>query len=192
MDDKSISATIKQYLDDARKHISKREKADIAKQLFDYLCEHPDYVNKHSKFKTVIQEKCEEMLIYHQEFNDLIQSVNKAVELFKFHIQIQDFEDLKVLNDVNFNQACTIYEYIRKDINNIIIKLNNEFKGFGKSNIVNKSTNTIEVIFNNKKIKVFDIHFLEEKHKFYELIHSGEDLYFLVPYEMKTFIKKCK
>jgi hypothetical protein len=188
----NIVSTIKKYLSDIESKNKKEEKAKVATEMFDYLCKNSEFVNKHEKFKEVVRLKCKELLTYTQEFKELIETINKTVEILNLNINHDEFKNLKELDNIKFDQDCTIYEYIHKDINNIIIKNGDGFQGIDRSILIDKYRKTKNLQLGDKKIDCTSIDFLMENHKFYELIHSSEKYYFLIPYEMNTFIKKFK
>jgi hypothetical protein len=187
-----IVYNIKKYLNNIESKTKKEEKAEIATEMFDYLCKNSEFVNKHEKFKEAVRLKCKELLTYTQEFKGLFETINKTVEILGLDINYDEFKILKDLNHMIPDQDCTIYEYICKDSNNIIIKNDDDFQGFDRSILIDKYTKTNNLQLGKKKIDSTSIDFLMENHKFYELVHSSEEHYFLIPYEMNTFIKKFK
>jgi len=192
MDEDIIVSTIKKFLSDIDVKIKKEEKAEVATELFDYLCKNSEFVNKYEKFKEAVRLKCKELLTYTQEFKKLFETINKTVEILDLDINHDEFKNLKELNHMISEQDCTIYEYICKDTNNIIIKNDDDFQGFDRSILLDKYTKTNNLQLGEKKIDYTSIDFLLENYKFYELIHSSEKYYFLIPYEMNMFIKKFK
>ena len=192
MDKDVIISTIKKYLSDIETKNKKEEKAEIATEMFLYLCKNSEFINKYEKFKEAVRLKCKELLKYTQEFKDLFETINKTVEILNLDINCDEFKNLKELNHMIPEQDCTIYEYICKDSNNIIIKNDDDFQGFDRSILIDKYKKTNNLQLGEKKIDYTCIDFLMENHKFYELVHSSEEHYFLIPYEMNMFIKKFK
>lgn len=190
MDKSTIVSTISKYLKDIENTKGKANKAKIVTEMFTYLCTVPEFLNTYDKFKESVRLKCKELLNEIQEFPELIESINKTVDFYNF--EIDEFKNLKELNHIIFNQDCTIYEFINKDNDNIVIKIDNQIKGFKRSVFIDNYMQTKCIFPDNKKIDISDIDFLVENYRFYELINSMENYYFVVPYEMNMFIKKCK
>ena len=118
--------------------------------------------------------------------------IQETISIFKFEIDIDKYEKLKEIDSYMFDQDCTIYQYFKKDIDTIILKIGNQCKGFYKNSLLDKYKQSRNLFSESKELIFSYENFLNDDNKLYEVLDISDKEQYIIPYEVNAFVKKCK
>jgi hypothetical protein len=176
---------IKKLLGEFSKITGRKNKKDKIIEIYKYLLNNIWYVKDSTNFKKTIIDKCIELKQGNLEFEDLIEICNKMLNELREFQEDPNLVFYKKMENVICDNNKSVYENL---INSkIIVKHDKLFKSYDRDELIFKNTN----LSTGEEIRYTDSDIFKNKNfVFYELINTGDETYFLIPYETKTFIKK--
>jgi hypothetical protein len=189
----------------AKTKIDKKEKTIL---YYKYLIDHLQiFDTQEENFIFDVLDKANEYKYITPDFKDLIEVIEKFLNLYqflnaerfyKFFNMLNDMNDIQKLKEFknmdspsNINQNLTLYDYMSNPYN-VVVKYENEFRGYTRSCLIEYLEKNLGFP-TKEKISIQDIKYFEDKTlRFFELLKIDEEKYVLLPYETKTFIEKFK